>query len=70
MVNNLDLDDEQGHESEPHLGPSVWIKMIDWFKNIFWYIMYNLLHTVLLYMAKYFPVPQKVYDETVCKEPH
>ena len=23
MVNNLDLDDEQGHESEPHLDPSV-----------------------------------------------
>ena len=44
--------------------------MIDLSENEFWYIMYNFLHTILLYMAKYFPMPQEVYDETVCKEPH
>ena len=32
--------------------------------------MYNFLSTVLLYMQKYFPVPQEMYDEVVCKEPH
>ena len=32
--------------------------------------MYNLLNTVFLYMAKYFPVPQEVYDETMRKEPY
>ena len=31
--------------------------------------MYNLLSTVLLYMKKYFPVPQELYYETVPKEP-
>ena len=44
--------------------------MIDLFKSKFFLIMYNLLSTVLLYMTKYFPVPQEVYDEKVPKEPH
>ena len=44
--------------------------MIDSFKNEFCLIMYNLLSTVFLYMAKYFPVPQEVYDETMRKEPY
>ena len=44
--------------------------MIDLFKNEFFLIMYKLLHTVLLYMAKYFSVPQKVNDEAVRKEPY
>ena len=44
--------------------------MIYLFKNKFWYIIYNSLRTVLLYMRKYFPVPQEVYDEVVREEPH
>ena len=32
--------------------------------------MYNFWSTVLLYMQKYFPVPQEMYDEVVCEEPH
>ena len=38
--------------------------MIDLFKNIFWYIIEGAC-TVLLYMLKYVPGVQEVYDEAV-----
>ena len=43
--------------------------MIDLFKNLFWYIIGRVC-IVLLYMLKYFPVPQGTYDEAVRRETH
>ena len=39
-------------------------KMIDLFKNVFWYIIEGAC-TVLLYMLKYVPGVQEAYDEAV-----
>ena len=39
-------------------------KMIDLFKNVFWYIIKG-VWTVLLYILKYVPGVQEAYDEAV-----
>ena len=82
MVNNLDLGDEpedEGYENEAQIKclsvvhkiwPSPWPKdvnkMIDLFKNTFWYIIEGAC-TVLLHMLKYVPVVQEAYDEAVVR---
>ena len=55
---------KKDHKVLPLPGPKCMNKMIDLFKNAFWYIVEG-AYTVLLHMLKYVPGVQKACDEVV-----